>query len=184
MCRNKGQIDLLETFSAFIKSACKPSKLILIGATRDANYREELVSRIKSLGLSNSVDLIGTVNNDRLYAYYRAADAYVSMSEHEGFGVPLIEAMAFDVPVLAHACGNVPHTVGAGGLLFADKRPEQYVGVLRMLAHQQGIQDAILDRQRRHIGQFRFAGLRARLAAYLRDLGIALPKTDSTIQTA
>ena len=63
----------------------------------------------------------GPVPDDDLAAFYRWADVYVSLSEHEGFCVPLVEAMAADVPVLAYAAGAVPETLGGAGVLFAPK---------------------------------------------------------------
>ncbi|PYR61060.1 MAG: hypothetical protein DMF85_03305, partial [Acidobacteria bacterium] len=63
----------------------------------------------------------GPVPDDDLAAFYRWADAYVSLSEHEGFCVPLVESMAADVPVLAYAAGAVPETLGGAGVLFAPK---------------------------------------------------------------
>ena len=61
----------------------------------------------------------GPVPDEDLAAFYRCADVYVSLSEHEGFCVPLVEAMAADVPVLAYAAGAVPETLGGAGVLFA-----------------------------------------------------------------
>ena len=55
----------------------------------------------------------GPVPDDELAAYYRWADAYVSLSEHEGFCVPLVEAMAMDVPVLAYAPAPCPRRSAA-----------------------------------------------------------------------
>ena len=63
----------------------------------------------------------GPVPDEDLAAFYRRADVYVSLSEHEGFCVPLVEAMAADVPVLAYAAGAVPETLGGAGVLFAPK---------------------------------------------------------------
>ena len=63
----------------------------------------------------------GPVPDEDLAAFYRWADVYVSLSEHEGFCVPLVEAMAADVPVLAYAAGAVPETLGGAGVLFAPK---------------------------------------------------------------
>ena len=63
----------------------------------------------------------GPVPDADLAAFYRWADAYVSLSEHEGFCVPLVEAMAADVPVVAYAAGAVPETLGGAGLLFSPK---------------------------------------------------------------
>ena len=65
-----------------------------------------------------------------LAAYYRNAHAYVSLSEHEGFCVPLVEAMAMDVPVLAYAAGAVPETLGGAGVSFAPKDLEQAAELL------------------------------------------------------
>src|SRR6185503_7500268 len=63
----------------------------------------------------------GPVPDEDLAAFYRWADAYVSLSEHEGFCVPLVEAMAADVPIVAYAAGAVPETLGGAGILFAPK---------------------------------------------------------------
>ena len=63
----------------------------------------------------------GPVPDEDLAAFYRWADVYVSLSEHEGFCVPLVEAMAADVPVLAYGAGAVPETLGGAGMLFAPK---------------------------------------------------------------
>ena len=63
----------------------------------------------------------GPVPDEDLAAFYRWSDAYVSLSEHEGFCVPLVEAMAADVPIVAYAAGAVPETLGGAGILFAPK---------------------------------------------------------------
>jgi glycosyltransferase involved in cell wall biosynthesis len=63
----------------------------------------------------------GPVPDEELAVYYRRAAVYVSLSEHEGFCVPLLEAMAADVPVLAYAAGRGPDTLGGAGVQFAPK---------------------------------------------------------------
>ena len=63
----------------------------------------------------------GPVPDVELAAYYRASSVYVSLSEHEGFCVPLVEAMAMDVPVLAYSAAAVPDTLGGAGVQFAPK---------------------------------------------------------------
>jgi glycosyltransferase involved in cell wall biosynthesis len=73
------------------------------------------------LGLTDDVVFSGKVSHPELLAYYRAADLFVSMSEHEGFGVPLIEAMWFDIPVIAFRSTAVPETLGEAGVLITDK---------------------------------------------------------------
>ena len=63
----------------------------------------------------------GPVPDEELAVYYRHAAVYISLSEHEGFCAPLLEAMAADVPVLAYAAAAVPETLGGAGVQFAPK---------------------------------------------------------------
>jgi glycosyltransferase involved in cell wall biosynthesis len=75
----------------------------------------------------------GPVPDADLAAYYRHADVYISLSEHEGFCVPLLEAMAADVPVLAYGATAVPETMGGAGVVFTPKDLElaaEWLGVL------------------------------------------------------
>ena len=70
---------------------------------------------------------MGRRHDEDVYALYRAADLYVSFSRHEGFGMPLVEAMAFDLPVLAHSAGSIAATLGPGGLILNDATPQSLI---------------------------------------------------------
>jgi L-malate glycosyltransferase len=96
----------------------------------------------------------GPVPDAELAAYYRHAHAYVSLSEHEGFCVPLIEAMAMDVPVLAYAAAAVPETLGGAGLSFAPKDLEQAAELLGALVYDEPLRRAVITGQRRRVAQF------------------------------
>ena len=76
----------------------------------------------------------GPVPDEELAVYYRHAAVYISLSEHEGFCVPLVEAMAADVPVLAYAAAAVPDTLGGAGVQFAPKDLEYAAELLGSLA--------------------------------------------------
>ena len=91
----------------------------------------------------------GPVPDEDLAAFYRWADAYVSLSEHEGFCVPLVEAMATDVPVLAYAAGAVPETLGGAGLLFAPKDLEVAAELLGSVVYDHDVRARVLEGQRR-----------------------------------
>ena len=97
----------------------------------------------------------GAVPDDDLAAYYRWADAYVSLSEHEGFCVPLVEAMAADVPVLAYAAGAVPETLGGAGVLFAPKDLEFAAEMLGTLVYDRPVRERVLEGQRRRLPRLR-----------------------------
>jgi len=105
----------------------------------------------------------GPVPDEDLGAFYRWADAYVSLSEHEGFCVPLVEAMAADVPVLAYAAGAVPETLGGTGLLFAPKDLEVAAEMLGMLVYDRPVRERVLEGQRRRLQDFAPARIEAAL---------------------
>ncbi len=96
----------------------------------------------------------GAVPDQELVAYYRCADAYVSLSEHEGFCAPLIEAMAADVPILAYAAGAVPETLGGAGLLFSPKDLEFAAEALGLLIYDESVREPVLAGQRRRLTDF------------------------------
>jgi glycosyltransferase involved in cell wall biosynthesis len=114
----------------------------------------------------------GAVPDDDLAAYYRWADAYISLSEHEGFCVPLVEAMATDVPVLAYAAGAVPETLGGAGVLFSPKDFEFAAEMLGTLVYDRPVRDRIISGQRRRVRQFAPDRIAQRLNEVLSALGV------------
>ena len=85
---------------------------------------------------------------------YRNAHAYVSLSEHEGFCVPLVEAMTMDVPVLAYAAAAVPETLGGAGVSFAPKDLEQAAEWLGALIYDETVRQPVIAGQRRRVQDF------------------------------
>jgi L-malate glycosyltransferase len=114
----------------------------------------------------------GAVPDEDLAAYYRWADAYISLSEHEGFCVPLVEAMATDVPVLAYAAGAVPETLGGAGVLFSPKDFEFAAEMLGTLVYDRPVRDRIVSGQRRRVRDFAPDRIEQRLKDVLGTLGV------------
>jgi glycosyltransferase involved in cell wall biosynthesis len=112
----------------------------------------------------------GPVPDVELAAYYRTASAYISLSEHEGFCVPLVEAMAMDVPILAYSAAAVPDTLGGAGIQFAPKDLEYAAELLGMLAFEESPREEVLAGQRRRLRDFGDAVIQRRLASLLADL--------------
>ena len=96
----------------------------------------------------------GPVPEEELAVYYRHAAVYISMSEHEGFCVPLLEAMAADVPIMAYAAGAVPDTLGGAGVQFAPKDFEYAAELLASLAFDDGLRGRVIAGQRRRLTDF------------------------------
>lgn len=121
---NKCQHDLVAALAAHRRAYGSRSRLHLVGAATAPAYSFALERFVAALGLEDAVEITGPVSAAALGAYYRAADVLVCVSEHEGFCVPLLEAMHHDVPVVAFGAGAVPETVGDGGLVLERKDPE------------------------------------------------------------
>ncbi len=112
----------------------------------------------------------GPVPDEDLGAFYRWADVYVSLSEHEGFCVPLVEAMAADVPVLAYAAAAVPETLGGAGMLFAPKDLEVAAEMMGMLVYDRAVRDTVIEGQRRRLLDFSPERIELRLTEIIRGL--------------
>lgn len=112
----------------------------------------------------------GPVPDDDLAAFYRWADAYVSLSEHEGFCVPLVEAMAADVPVVAYAAGAVPETLGGAGLLFEPKDLELAAELLGTVVYDREVRARVLHGQRERVRAFAPAKIGQTLAQLVERL--------------
>ncbi len=113
----------------------------------------------------------GPVPDEDLAAFYRWADVYVSLSEHEGFCVPLIEAMAADVPVLAYAAGAVPETLGGAGVLFAPKDLEFAAEMMGTLVYDRPVRDRVIAGQRQRLADFAPARIAQRLGEIVATFG-------------
>jgi len=111
----------------------------------------------------------GPVPDEDLAAFYRWADVYVSLSEHEGFCVPLVEAMAADVPVLAYAAGAVPETLGGAGVLFSPKDLELTAEMMGMLVYDRPVREAVIAGQRQRLEAFTPARIQTRLNDVIRQ---------------
>jgi L-malate glycosyltransferase len=120
---SKGQHELVKALWAYRRLYDPAARLHLVGGSSSFSYLKALRGYIAELGLADAVRMAGDVSDAALATYFAAADVYLSMSVHEGFGVPLIEAMAARVPVVARRVGAVAETVGDAALLLAGTDP-------------------------------------------------------------
>lgn len=154
--RQEHAIGLLAHLLAFEPRA----RLVLAGPeSPDDPYAGCLRGLAARLGVADRVWLTGELSPARLQACYRTAHLFVSCSEHEGFGVPLVEAMWFDVPVLAYRSTAVPETLGAAGLLFTEKRWPELAALAARLLRDEALRARVRAAQRRRREAFRFAAL-------------------------
>jgi glycosyltransferase involved in cell wall biosynthesis len=109
----------------------------------------------------------GPVPDEDLAVYYRHAAVYISMSEHEGFCAPLLEAMAMDVPILAYGAAAIPETLGGAGVQFFEKDMEYAAELLGALAFDDDLRARVIAGQRRRLADFTDDRLQAGLQAVI-----------------
>ncbi len=96
------------------------SRLIVAGEHLFPTYSETLLERAKTLGVEDALEVTGRVSNGQLKALYQSADVLLTTSKHEGFCVPLVEAMALGVPIVATPNTAIPETAGDAAILATD----------------------------------------------------------------
>jgi glycosyltransferase involved in cell wall biosynthesis len=171
---NKKQNDLIRVFK-HINEIDPNTRLWLVGQEQPGClFARELKELIQGLGLQYSVFLTGAVEEAALHAFYKNADLFMSLSEHEGFCVPLIEAMWFDVPVLAYAGSAVSETMKESAFLITDKSDYEQVAKLACAAlNEETLRQAMISHQRRNRERFRFENLRERYEDVITSLTAA-----------
>ena len=112
----------------------------------------------------------GHVSNAELVAYYRTASLYLSLSEHEGFGVPLLESMHFGLPIVANAAAAVPETLGQCGALVTGKDHLAIAELVSLLIEDQSLRGRIIAGQRKRLEDFLPIRVGERLETLLADL--------------
>lgn len=147
---NKKQEDLLFLLR-YILEFDKDVRLILVGYYEKSDlYYLYLKKLIKQLNLEKNVVFTASISQKELISIYRVADLYCSMSEHEGFGVPLIEAMWHDVPVLAYKSTAVSETLGNSGILFDSKSDMKRLAALCLVILEElEVKQKVLGSQRK-----------------------------------
>ena len=128
--------------------------LLLVGHHRLAGYTKAIRDQVRELGLER-VHVVGAVSEDDLAAMFRSAAAVVTASEHEGFCVPLVEAMTMGKPVVARACAAIPETVGDAGLLLPpDQGPTYFAEAIAELMTNAPLRAHLVERGHARVAAF------------------------------
>ncbi|MDF3127744.1 glycosyltransferase family 4 protein [Kiritimatiellaeota bacterium B1221] len=167
---NKRLEDLLYAFYYLQKFQTPNCRLIHVGSFAGAEaYLAMLQSLKRELGLEH-VNFVGSVPEADLCAYYQVADLFLCMSEHEGFGIPLLEAMQAELPVMAYASSAVPETMAGAGFLFKEKIFDELAAWIPRLAGEGVLREEILAGQRRRLEAYDAQDIEGRLRELLQPL--------------
>lgn len=166
---NKCHQDIIKAFACYKKQINPMSRLLLIGEYRNCwRYTRDMMRLTHELGVGD-VHFLGMVDDAELIAAYQMSDVFVCMSEHEGFCVPLLEAMHFDLPVVAFNAGAVPETLGGAGILLHEKDPVEIAELVEMLRIQPRLRQQVITRQQNRLTEFRAIDLTSRVRQLLTE---------------
>jgi glycosyltransferase involved in cell wall biosynthesis len=121
---NKGHLDLIQTFN-MLQKYLPNTRLIIVGGEdpRLSVYNNKIREKINNLDLSNKVILTGRVSDSELKSYYLVSHCFVIISQHEGFCVPLVEAMSMKIPIVAYGSSAVTDTLDRAGIVWESNDP-------------------------------------------------------------
>lgn len=164
---NKKQEDVIAAFSLYKKYYNSDARLFLVGSySGTTQYYEHLKQYVKELGVEDVV-FTGHIPFDEILAYYHVADCFLCMSEHEGFCVPLVEAMYFNIPIIAYDSSAIGYTLGNSGWLLKEKEPAVVAGVMNRVLIDEDVRNAILSEQRKRLAEFGYSKTGAQFIACL-----------------
>ena len=161
---NKKQEHVIRAFAQYHRQYNPKSRLFLVGnPTGMEKYDTQLKNYAWDLGLAGRVIFTGQIPFKKILAYYRLADVFLCMSEHEGFCVPLAEAMHFGKPIIALDACAVPETLGEAGLVLEDASPEIAAAAIDRVMKDGELQAAFARGRKKQLEKFAYESVKARM---------------------
>ncbi len=154
---HKAPHDLVKMLDVLRRLYDPAARLHLVGSPLGETYDPALRAFVAELGLDDAVIFAGSVTGAELEAYYRGADVFVSASDHEGFCVPLAEAMGHGLPIVAYGVTAVPETVAGAGLVLPDKAPVTFAAAVGRVLSDPELQSVLARAGRARAAEFDLA---------------------------
>lgn len=168
---NKCQEDIIKVFYLYQRYFNPDSRLFLVGSTYGMEVYERYLKQLTSrLGLEEKVVFTGHVSPQELIAYYSISHLFLCLSKHEGFCVPLLEGMYFDIPIIAYKAAAVPETLGKAGVLINHKGYEEIAELCDLLLCDSELRQMVIEGQRRRLEDFRKVSIESRLKGYIEQV--------------
>jgi glycosyltransferase involved in cell wall biosynthesis len=157
------RIDALIKVLFYYKKYISPLvRLIVVGKTGSLpNYYESLIRLADEFYLKpEEICFTGHIPDEEMFALYKASDVFISLSEHEGFGLPFVESMIFDLPIIAFNSTAVPYTLGDSGVLIENNECVDKIGELvHLVANDDKLRKTIITSQRQQLERYKSADL-------------------------
>lgn len=154
---NKRIEDIIKTFYFLHHHINKDSRLWLCGIDIDTElYSFALKRLIHEFHLENVVQFTGGTGDEEIRAFYEGSSVYLCMSEHEGFCLPLVEAMHFGLPVVAYDSSAVPETLGNGGILVSEKRDAEIAELINKIHTDSALREKMISTGKKRVEDFSY----------------------------
>ena len=155
VAQNKKIEDIIKLFDCYYCNIDCKCKLFLVGNnTFSEVYTNYLLKYIEQLKSKKSIFFTGKVSNEDLKNYYLNADIFICMSEHEGFCIPLIESMYYQIPVLAYNAGAISYTMGNSGIILNNKNYDVASKLIYLILTNNAIKEKIIADQNNNLKRF------------------------------
>ncbi|NLB54523.1 MAG: glycosyltransferase family 4 protein [Lentisphaerae bacterium] len=170
MVPNKKIEDLILMFAWFNKVIDSQSRLVLVGSEHSCpRYYTMLRMLTASLDLPN-VCFEGYASEAQLAGYYQAADVFVCTSEHEGYCLPLVEAMFYGVPVIARRAGGMPEALNGAGVLYDKLCHQELAELVNLLLTDKSLKKDALDSQTKRMAELNNRDAQSEIIKLLEDV--------------
>lgn len=181
---SKRQDDVIRAFAHYNRWIDRRSRLLLVGPVGGmTSYLADLQQLAREHEIEDHLHFTGHVRFRELVAYYTVADVFLCLSEHEGFCVPLVEAMYHDIPILAYATTAIPHTLGQAGVLVRQKDLGQIAEMAHLLSSDRQLRARVVAQQRERLADFQPRPIAAQFKAYLAEL-LGTPRAEPALAPA
>jgi glycosyltransferase involved in cell wall biosynthesis len=171
---NKRQHLLVAALATFRKVFDPNASLTLVGGASSLSYEDAIRSYAADLGVADAVNITGAISDAERNAYYAAADVFVSLSAHEGFLVPVLEAWHHRIPIVAFSAAAVTETVGDAGLLLSSAEAPVVAAAVARVCGDPSVADALRAAGTARLDQFSLDRNRERLLTLATDLASGL----------
>ena len=158
---NKKQEDVIRAFAYYKKHINNKSRLIIVGNDGGMERYSKCLKSYAEALMVEDVIFTGQISFKAILAFYKVADVFLCMSEHEGFCVPLVEAMFFDVPIIAYDSSAIADTLGGSGVLIKDKDPVFVSMLIDRIVKDKELREQIVAKQRERLKDFSYENMKA-----------------------